>query len=158
MRRPIVLLLSLVMVAACERRSPDRAPVVVGATTTPESKRLAELVATRLEAAECRVQRRFDGGSAADVDAKLGRGDIDVYVGSHAISIRDVLRRDPGEAPDNETKVRAAWLRRDLVWAPGLGVGDYAPVFRKDIDEKCRSASRTLMRMAYAGDPGKVTR
>lgn len=155
MRRWIALALLL---AACERRSPDHQPVVVGATAAPGAAQLSEMVAQKLESAECRVERRFSLGSTAAVDAQLVKGEIDVYVESHRTAIREVQHRDPGEPPDNESKVRAAWIKRDLVWAPILGVEDFAPVFRKDIDGKCRSASRTLMRMAYAADPAAVTR
>lgn len=149
--RRFPLFFLLILVAACQRDT-NRAPVVVGALRTGDSAILSGLIARRLEMAGCRADRRFTYADAAAIDRALGAGEVDVYVESHRAAVRAVLRVEPREAADNETRVRTAWIKRDLVWAPSIGLGDYAAVFRKDIDEKCRAASRTLMATAYSVD------
>jgi glycine betaine/choline ABC-type transport system substrate-binding protein len=136
-------LLILLLVAACDRSS-SRAPVRLGAKSDP-SVALAEIVAQRLEKAGCVVERRFQLGSAVDADRALRTGEIDAYVESHQAALTEILRRKAQPGPGAESAVRIAYVRANLVWAPPLGSGDYAVVFQKAVDERCRAASRTFM-------------
>jgi hypothetical protein len=82
------------------------------------------------------------------VDRELRAGDVDAYVESHAAALTQVLRRKAQPDAGAEATVRIAYVRANLVWAPPLGTGDYAVVFRKNVDERCRAASRTFMATA----------
>lgn len=140
MRRTLLLLLLL---ASCDR-SASRAPVRL-ASKSDDSRAIAEAVAKRLESAGCDVERKFDLGDAVALDRALRAGDIDAYVESHAAALTQVLRKKARPGPAAEAAVRIAYVKANLVWAPPIGAGDYAVVFRKSIDDRCRAASRTFM-------------
>jgi glycine betaine/choline ABC-type transport system substrate-binding protein len=133
----------LLMMMACDRSS-SRAPVRLGAKSD-SSASLAEAVAARLEKAGCAVEREFGLGDSVAVDRALRAGEVDAYVESHAAALTQVLRKKAKPDAGAEALVRIAYVRANLVWAPPLGSGDYAVVFRKDVDERCRAASRTFM-------------
>lgn len=133
----------LLLVVACDRSS-SRAPVRLGAKSDA-SAALAAIVAERLEKAGCTVERKFNLGTAVDADRALRSGAIDGYVESHHAALTEVLRRKTQPGPGAEAAVRIEYVKANLVWAPPLGSGDYAVVFQKRIDERCRAASRTFM-------------
>lgn len=130
----------------------DREPVIVGAKSGAESEKFAELVVTALERAGCRVERRYGLGGPVESDAALTAGRIDAYVESQRIALLEVLQEPEQESMRIENIVRPAYVNRDLYWSPPIGSGDLAAVFRRDIDQKCRAASRALMRVAYAAE------
>ena len=133
----------LLMLIACDR-SASRAPLRIGAKSD-DTAAIAEVVATRLEQAGCVVERKFRLGDSVAADRALRAGDIDAYVESHAAALTQVLRKKAQAGPAAESAVRIAYVRENLVWAPPLGAGDHAVVFRKSIDDRCRAASRTFM-------------
>ena len=84
-------------------------------------------------------------GDSVTLDRALREGTIDAYVESHAAALTQVLRKKAQPGPAAEAEVRVAYVKENLVWAPQVGAGDYAVVFRKEVDDRCRSASRTFM-------------
>lgn len=152
-----ILLVASMLILACSRAT-DRAPVVFGSTSDPDSQIVGEFVAKRLEDAGCTVERRFDLGDAVTTDALLLSGEIDAYVESQRTALVDVLGEPLPETRRVETVLRPLSINRGLDWSPPLGVGDLAVTFRKDIDEKCRAASRALMRTAYTVDAAELER
>jgi osmoprotectant transport system substrate-binding protein len=132
------------MILACDR-SASRAPVRIGSKSDAQSAAIAESVARRLERAGCEVERRMRLGGSVILDQALQNGTIDAYVESHAAALTQVLGKKAQPGPAAEAEVRIAYVKENLVWAPPVGVGDYAVVFRKNVDERCRTASRTFM-------------
>jgi hypothetical protein len=143
-----VALLALLFVACFE--GPDRAPVVLGAK--PADAQLAERVAKKIEGAGCRVERRFDLGSAVENDRLLEAGEIDATIESQRVALLEILKQPEPQAMTIELALRPLYVNRGLLWSPPLGRGDLAVVFRKDIDRKCREATRAIMRVAYIAD------
>jgi len=141
MRRSLLVVL---LFLACDR-STSREPVRVGAKSDEQSAAIAENVARRLELAGCVVERRMRMGDAVSVGRALRDGAIDAYVESHGVALTQILRRKAQPGPAAEAEVRIAYVKENLVWAPPVGVGDYAVVFRKNVDDRCRNASRTFM-------------
>ncbi len=148
----------LLLLMACDR-STSRAPVRLGAKSG-ESRQLAEAVAKRLERSGCQVERQFGLGGSIALDRALRAGSIDAYLESHSAALTQVLRQKAQPGPGAEAAVRIAYVREDLVWAPPLGAGDYAVVFRKRVDERCRAASRSFMGTGsmFSAPPGASRR
>lgn len=147
MRAPLVIV--LLLSAGCFE-GPDREPLTFGAK--PADAALGEKVAKRLEAAGCRVTRRFDLASTLDADRALVAGEIDGYIESPRVALTEVLKKEVPESMTIEQRVRPQYVNRGMLWSPPLGRGELAVVFRKDIDQKCREATRALMRVAYIAD------
>jgi osmoprotectant transport system substrate-binding protein len=154
MRRVCVIVLLL---AACWR-DPDRAPVVIGATSSADSAILGALVAERLESAGCRVERRFGLGNSPAADAALVEGRIDAYVESQRVALLEILKEPEPQSMRVETALRPLYIDRGLFWSPPLGTGDMAVVYRRDIDKKCRAASRALMKVVSLVDEERMER
>lgn len=137
-------LLVILLLISCDR-SASREPVRIGSGSDERSAAIAESVARRLERAGCVVERRPRMGDAVTLDRALRDGSIDAYVESHAVALTQILHRKAQPGPAAEAEVRIAYVKANLVWAPPVGDGDYAVVFRKNVDERCRNASRTFM-------------
>ncbi len=136
-------------VAACFQ-GPDREPVVFGAKAADVA--LAERVIRKLESAGCRVERRFDLANSIDADRALVSGAIDATIESQRVALVDILKKPASDSMTVEHALRPLYINRGLLWSPPLGRGDLGVVFRKDIDRKCREATRALMRVAYIAD------
>jgi len=134
----------VLLLISCDRGA-SREPVRIGAKSDDPSAVIGESVARRLERAGCVVERQLRMGDAVTLDRALRDGIIDAYVESHAIALTQILRRKAQPGPAAEAEVRIAYVKANLVWAPPVGAGDFAVVFRKDVDEHCRNASRTFM-------------
>lgn len=147
MRRTFALL--ALLLAGCFQ-GPDRAPVILGAK--PADAQLAERVAKKLESARCSVTRRFDLANAVEGDRLLTSGAIDATIESQRVALLEILKKPEPQAMTVETALRPLYVNRGLLWSPPLGRGDLAVTFRKDIDNKCREATRALMRVAYIAD------
>lgn len=133
-------LFALLAVLSCSREI-SRAPVRLGSKAGTEA--LTDAVATRLVRMGCRVERH--AGDTQSLDRMLRADQLDAYVESQQIALTQVLHRTKLPGPATEAKVRKEYLEEDLMWAPMLGEGDLAVVFRRTIDERCRVASRALM-------------
>ncbi|HEX7708465.1 MAG TPA: hypothetical protein VF701_18530 [Thermoanaerobaculia bacterium] len=130
--------------------------LVIGAKSDLDSRILGERVATHLETEGCRVERRFDLGDAKAADAVLVAGTIDAYVESQRVALLEILGQPDPQTNRIETVLRPLYVNRGLFWSPPLGEGDLAVVYRRDIDGKCREASRALMRVAYIVDEASM--
>lgn len=149
MRNVAALFLMTLTIAACFK-GPDREPVVFGAK--PADAALAELVAKKLESSGCRVVRRFDLANSIEADRALMSGAIDGYIESERVALVDILKKPAPQSMTVELAVRPLYINRGLLWSPPLGRGDLGVVFRKDVDRKCREATRAMMRVAYIAD------
>ena len=139
----------LLLGVACDRLS---VPVRIGAASNVDSRILAETVARQLERAGCPVERLYRLGDTRTLDRKLRNGELDAYVESQQVALTQILRKAGRHAPATETLVRSEYLKEDLLWAPPIGVGDYAVVFRKSVDRRCRAAARAFMGTASTLD------
>ncbi|MEO8379080.1 MAG: glycine betaine ABC transporter substrate-binding protein [Acidobacteriota bacterium] len=137
-------LLAALLLSACNR-SVSREPVRIGSKSDDRSTAIAESVARRLERAGCVVERHLRLGDSVTLDRALEGAVIDAYVESHSAALTQILRRKTQPGPEAEAEVRIAYVKKNLVWAPPVGSRDDAVVFRKSVDERCRSASRTFM-------------
>ncbi|HEX2833602.1 MAG TPA: hypothetical protein VHW00_11335 [Thermoanaerobaculia bacterium] len=143
-----VVLLSFLLAGCFE--GPDRAPVIFGAK--PADAVLAERVAKKLESSGCRVTRRFALANAVEGDRLLASGAIDATIESQRVALLEILKQPEPQSMTVETALRPLYVNRGMLWSPPLGRGDLGVVFRKDIDRKCREATRALMRVAYIAD------
>jgi len=141
--------LALLLFAACFQ-GPDRAPVILGAKRSDAE--LAERVAKKLESSGCRVTRNFALASSIDADRAMESGAIDGYIESERVALTEVLKKPVPKNMSIENAVRPEYVNRAMLWSPPLGRGDLGVVFRKDIDRKCREATRALMRVAYIAE------
>lgn len=131
------LVFVLILALACAR---SRAPIRLGVKN--DVAQLTTSVASQLQRAGCVVE--MHDGDSAFLDRALRAGEIDAYIESHQVALKLIGNAKlPG--PAAEAKVRSVYLKEDLMWAPMLGQGDLAVVFRRKIDERCRAASRALM-------------
>jgi glycine betaine/choline ABC-type transport system substrate-binding protein len=150
--RNAVLLLLLAAATGCFR-GPDRAPVVLASKSSEAA--LAERVAKKLTAAGCRVTRRFDLQSSVDADRAMENGAIDAYLESQRTALTVVLGKKIPTEMSVENAIRPPYVNRGMLWSPPLGRGDLAVVFRKDVDQKCREATRAFMRVAYVAEDAR---
>jgi hypothetical protein len=127
--------------------------LVISCARSREPLRIGVKPGDAAVAAGCSVVRPFRSGDTVSLDRALRDGAIDLYVESHTAALTLVLRKKAQPGPAAESQVRAAYMREDLLWAPMLGRGDAAVVFRKDVDQRCRAASRALMVAPAAGGP-----
>lgn len=118
----------------------------------PADAVLAERVARKLESSGCTVTRRFDLANAIEGDRLLASGAIDATIESQRVALLQILKEPEPQSMTVETALRPLYVNRGLLWSPPLGRGDLGVVFRKDIDRKCREATRALMRAAYIAD------
>jgi glycine betaine/choline ABC-type transport system substrate-binding protein len=149
MKPATAALFATLLLVAC-KQSPDRAPVTLGSRA--EHAGLAERVARKLEQGGCRVQRQFDLASAIVAHDALEAGRIDATLESQRVALVEVLKLPVPQSLTIENVLRPQYVNRGLLWSPPLGRGDLAVVFRKDIDRKCREATRALMRVAYLAE------
>jgi glycine betaine/choline ABC-type transport system substrate-binding protein len=126
--------------------------LVIGAKNDVDTRILGEKVARHLESEGCRVERQFDLEDAKAADTALVAGRIDAYVESQRIALLEILGQSDPQTNRIETVLRPLYVNRGLFWSPPLGEGDLAVVYRRDIDRKCRAASRAMMRLAYIVD------
>jgi osmoprotectant transport system substrate-binding protein len=134
MRRwlPFLLLLTIACGGSAKR------PLVVGSKNFTESVLLGEIVAQKLEAAGCKVERRLNMGGTFVCDAAITSGALDTYVEYSGTALTAILKRPvTGDGATVETAVREQYRRRGLHWGPELGFNNtFAMVVRKGDAEK----------------------
>jgi glycine betaine/choline ABC-type transport system substrate-binding protein len=153
--RNAVLAVALLSLACW--RDPSREPVVVASKNFTESVILGELLAQKLEAAGCTVDRKLNMGGTMLVDSALGSGGVDTYVEYSGTALTAILKKPVNtSAAAIEPAVREGYGRRRLVWGPPLGFNNsFAMIVRKTDAEKLGLKKISdLRRVAQTFRPG----
>ncbi|HJQ36813.1 MAG TPA: glycine betaine ABC transporter substrate-binding protein [Thermoanaerobaculia bacterium] len=138
MKRWIVALLLLV---SCT----EKKPIVVGSKNFTESVLLGELLAQKLEAAGCKVDRRLNMGGTFVCDSAIRSGAIDAYVEYSGTALTAILKQPKANVVDE-------YAKRGLRWSPPLGFNNtFAMIVRKDAGLRTISE---LARVAATYQPG----
>jgi glycine betaine/choline ABC-type transport system substrate-binding protein len=117
-------LLCLILLAACAKD-----PIVVGSKNFTESVILGEVIAQRLEAAGCTVQRKLDLGGTLVCDRAITSGALDVYPEYSGTALHAIL--------GGKGDLAAEYAKRGLTWGPPLGFENtFAMIVRKSDAEK----------------------
>jgi glycine betaine/choline ABC-type transport system substrate-binding protein len=104
----------------------EQRPIVVGSKNFTESVLLGELLAQKLEAAGCRVDRRLNMGGTFVCDSAIRSGAIDVYVEYSGTALTAILKQPKANVADE-------YAKRGLRWSPPLGFNNtFAMIVRKD--------------------------
>ena len=140
--RSSFIVLLLVLLGACARRA---APIVVGSKNFTESVLLGEIVAQKLEAAGCSVDRRLNMGGTFVADTAIRSGAIDTYVEYTGTALEAILETKASSPAD-------AYARAGLHWGPALGFNNtFAMIVRRDYGPKKIS---DLANVATTAQPG----
>ncbi|HEV7242655.1 MAG TPA: glycine betaine ABC transporter substrate-binding protein [Thermoanaerobaculia bacterium] len=120
----------LLLLVAC--KGEDR-PIVVGSKNFTESVILGELLAQKLEAAGCKVDRRLNMGGTFVCDAAIQSGAIDTYVEYSGTALTAILKQPSmNDRARVDAIVRDAYAKRGLRWSPALGFNNtFAMIVRK---------------------------
>jgi len=122
-------LLTAFLLPACGGRK----PIVVGSKNFTESVILGEILAQKLEGAECKVDRRLNMGGTLVCDTSIRSGAIDTYVEYSGTALTAILKKPPmnDRFRVNEL-VRAEYDKAGLAWRPNLGFNNtFAMLVRK---------------------------
>src|SRR4051794_40449398 len=113
------LVIALLLFAACSR---ERAPIVVGSKNFTESVILGELVAQKLEASGCRVERHLNMGGSLVCDSAIASGALDAYVEYSGTALTAILKKPTAtDRAAVDRIVSAEYAKRGLHWGPALG-------------------------------------
>jgi osmoprotectant transport system substrate-binding protein len=136
MRRWLPLLLLLALTISCGGNA--KRPIVVGSKNFTESVLLGEIVAQKLEAAGCKVERRLNMGGTFVCDAAITSGALDTYVEYSGTALTAILKQPvTGDSAAVEAALREQYRRRGLRWGPELGFNNtFAMIVRKGDAEK----------------------
>ena len=108
-------------------------PLVIGSKNFTESVILGELLAQKLEANGCNIDRRLNMGGTFVCDTAIRSGAIDAYVEYSGTALTAILKLPAinDRAKVNEL-VRAAYEKRGLRWSPPLGFNNtFAMIVRR---------------------------
>ena len=140
MRR--VALILLMSLAACTKEKSTVAPVatgsgaqiVVGSKNFTESVILGELLAQKLEASGCTVERRLNMGGTLVCDSAIRSGALDTYAEYSGTALTAILKKPIDlDRAAVEQKIAAGYQSAGLVWGPPLGFNNtFAMIVRKD--------------------------
>src|SRR5215212_4473258 len=142
---PSSLILFCVLLSACR----DKAPIVVGSKNFTESVILGEMVAQKLEAQRCSVDRKLNMGGTFVCDGAINAGAIDAYVEYSGTALSAILKQPNAD-------LRHAYDGRGLHWGPTLGFNNTFAMIVRGADAQ-RLGLRTisdLSRVAATFQPG----
>jgi len=140
-----LLVAVLLLLAACR----DRAPIVVGSKNFIESVILGEIVAQKLEAQRCSVDRKLNMGGTFVCDGAINAGAIDAYVEYSGTALSAILKQPNAD-------LRHAYDGRGLHWGPTLGFNNTFAMIVRGADAQ-RLGLRTISdlgRVAGQYQPG----
>jgi len=121
MKKFFLLLFAFCLLPSCHETS----PVVVGSKNFTESVILGELLAQKLEASGCTVDRRLNMGGTFVCDAAVRSGAIDAYVEYSGTALSAILKNPTAN-------VRLEYEKRGLRWSPPLGFNNtFAMIVRR---------------------------
>src|SRR6266540_1161397 len=126
--------LALLVSAFCLLTCAEHKPVVVGSKNFTESDILGELVAQKLEASRCSVDRRLHMGGSLVCDAAIASGSLDAYVEYSGTALTAILHQPAtSDRAAVDRAVAAAYAKRGLRWGPNLGFNNtFAMIVRRD--------------------------
>jgi osmoprotectant transport system substrate-binding protein len=118
------LIFVIALFAACSRPG-ERAPIAVGSKNFTESVILGELVAQKLEANGCTVERHLNMGGTLVCDSAIASGSLDSYVEYSGTALAAILKKPNANVADE-------YAKRGLHWGPALGFNNtFAMIVRK---------------------------
>jgi glycine betaine/choline ABC-type transport system substrate-binding protein len=126
--RRVLLVLCLLPSAICHLSCTkhEQRPITVGSKNFTESVLLGELLAQKLEAAGCTVDRRLNMGGTFVCDSAIRSGAIDAYVEYSGTALTAILKQPKANVADE-------YAKRGLRWSPPLGFNNtFAMIVRKD--------------------------
>lgn len=125
------LLLSALCLLTCAKHN---APLVVGSKNFTESVILGELLAQKLERAQCSVDRRLNLGGSLVCDRAIEAGSLDSYVEYSGTALTAILHQPAtNDRASVDRTVTAAYAKRGLRWGPNLGFNNtFAMIVRRD--------------------------
>lgn len=148
-------LITALLILSCGRG--EEKPIVVGSKNFTESVILGELLAQKLEAAGCKVERRLNMGGTFVADSAIRSGAIDTYVEYSGTALAAILKQPASsDRAAVDAAVSAAYAKLGLRWAPPLGFDNtFAMIVRKSDAERfgLRNIS-DLTRVASTIRPG----
>jgi len=140
-----LLLSAFCLLPSCTR---EQRPLVVGSKNFTESVILGELLAQKLEANGCSVERRLNMGGTLVCDTAIRSGAIDAYVEYSGTALAAILKlpamNDRAKVND---LVRDAYEKRGLRWSPRLGFNNTFAMIVRRIDAQ-RLGLRTISDLA----------
>jgi glycine betaine/choline ABC-type transport system substrate-binding protein len=150
------LSIAALSVLACHAEHQQQ-PIVVGSKNFTESVILGELVAQKLESAQCRVERKLNMGGTFVCDAAIASGQIDSYVEYSGTALTAILKQPASsDRAAVDRAIATAYQGRALHWGPNLGFNNtFAMIVRKDY--AAEHALRTigdLQKVAATTRPG----
>ena len=108
------------LLLACAK--PEAPAVVIGSKNFTESVILGELLAQKLEANGCTVERRLNMGGTFVCDTAIRTGSIDAYVEYSGTALTAILKQPSiNDRARVDAIVRGEYQKRSLVWSPALG-------------------------------------
>jgi len=146
-RRTFCLLLSALCLlpSSCHR---EHRPITVGSKNFTESVILGELLAQKLEAAGCPVERRLNMGGTFVCDTAIRAGSIDAYVEYSGTALTAILKQpSTSDRARVDALVRDAYAKRGLVWSPPLGFNNTFAMIVRRADAQ-RHGMRTISDLA----------
>jgi glycine betaine/choline ABC-type transport system substrate-binding protein len=148
------LALALLLLTAC---SHEHASVVVGSKNFTESVILGELVAQKLEANGCTVERHLNMGGTLVCDSAITSGALDAYVEYSGTALTAILKKPIAvDRAAVDRIVANEYTKRGLHWGPALGFNNtFAMIVRKSYAQQHGlKAISDLQRVAGEVRPG----
>ena len=131
----VPILVAALLLAGCGDEASG--PIVVGSKNFTESVILGEIVAQRLEAAGCDVDRRLNLGGTLVCDRAVAGGSLDVYVEYSGTALTAILDRPSSSNRDEVNRiVRESYSERGLAWGPALGFDNTFAMLVREVDAK----------------------
>lgn len=149
-----VIALTLLLAFACTK---EQRPLVIGSKNFTESVILGELLAQKLEAGGCKVERRLNMGGTFVCDAAVRGGSIDAYVEYSGTALTAILHRDiTNDRAAVMRDVAAEYAKRGLQWGPPLGFENTFAIIVRRADAERHQLRRIsdLARVAETFRPG----
>ena len=142
-----LICVALFLLAACDRGS--KRPIVVGSKNFTESVILGELLAQKLEAQKCTVDRKLNMGGTFVCDGAINAGQIDAYVEYSGTALSAILK-------DPNANLVGAYDRKGIHWGPRLGFNNTFAMIVRGADAKQLQLARIsdLAKVASTYQPG----
>ncbi|HEV7920199.1 MAG TPA: glycine betaine ABC transporter substrate-binding protein [Thermoanaerobaculia bacterium] len=137
----------LLLFAACDRGS--KRPIVVGSKNFTESVILGELLAQKLEAQKCAVDRKLNMGGTFVCDGAINAGQIDAYVEYSGTALSAILK-------DPHANLVGAYDRKGIHWGPRLGFNNTFAMIVRGVEAQQHHLARVsdLAGVAATYQPG----
>lgn len=120
--RWVASVLAVVLAVGCTSEEGPSGPVVIGSKNFTESVILGEMLAQKVEASGCEVDRKLNMGGTFVVDRGLRTGSVDAYVEYSGTALTAILDHEPKERRDAIRRmIRNEYDEGGLVWGPELG-------------------------------------